>query len=186
MAASTHDGEEALIAATVRALGQRPLLVLVPRHPERGPEVARDLRAAGWRVALRSAGEPVVNAVDAYVADTLGELGLFYRLAAVVVMGGSLVEGLSGHNPLEPARLGKAVVSGPHVASFERAYHDLLAAKAVLVALDGPALHTALAALLGEPEAARTLGARAAAVAGEGEAAFDQAWAALTALVPPR
>ena len=111
VAASTHDGEEALIADVSADLAPRPLLMVVPRHPERGEAVAQMLRDRGLTVARRAADEPLTPEVDAYVADTLGELGLFYRLADAVVLGGSLVEGLAGHNPLEPARLGKAVVS---------------------------------------------------------------------------
>jgi 3-deoxy-D-manno-octulosonic-acid transferase len=183
-AASTHEGEEALIADVVRSLGAQPLLILVPRHPERGAGVAEALRAAGWRVAQRSAGEPIGPETQAYVADTLGELGLFYRLADVVVMGASLIEGLSGHNPLEPARLGKPVISGPNVDAFAEVYAELLAAQAVLIAHDPAELAKALAALLAEAAVAEALGERGRRVAAIGEAALDAAFADLQDLLP--
>jgi len=184
VAASTHEGEEEIVADVAAGLSPKPLLVVVPRHPERGAAVAEMLTGRGWTVTRRAAGEPLTPEVEAYVADTLGELGLFYRLADAVVVGGSLVEGMTGHNPLEPARLGKAVVSGAHTASFAAAYADLLKQGAVLVAHDAAELERALAALIAEPRLARALGERArAAAAGETEA-FDAAWEALNALLP--
>ena len=185
VAASTHPGEEALIAAAVARLAPAPLLVVVPRHPERGAEIAGSFAGAGWRTARRSAGEPPGAGVDLYVADTLGELGLFYRLADVAVVGGSLVEGLAGHNPLEPARLGVPVISGPHVESFEDVYAELLAELAVLLARDGAELETGLRALLKEPRLARALGARGRAVSEGGGGGYARMWAELQALLPP-
>lgn len=124
LAASTHPGEEAMAAQAQREARRRfpgLLLILVPRHPERGPQIARSLRADGWSVALRSAGEMPERDTDIYLADTLGELGLWYRLAAVSFVGGSLVD-VGGHNPFEPALLGSAILTGPHVQNFETAY----------------------------------------------------------------
>jgi 3-deoxy-D-manno-octulosonic-acid transferase len=185
VAASTHAGEDELVAEAVARLEPRPLLVVVPRHPERGEAVAEMLRGRGLTVARRAAGEALASEVEVYVADTLGELGLFYRLADAVVVGGSLVEGLTGHNPLEPARLGKPVVSGPHTASFADTYAGLIRQKAVLVAHDQAELKQALAALIGEPALAKALGARAKAAAATETEAFDAAWAALQPLLPP-
>jgi 3-deoxy-D-manno-octulosonic-acid transferase len=184
-AASTHEGEEALVGEVVRGLSDKPLLIMVPRHPERGAAVAEALAAQGFTVARRAAGEALTGEMQAYVADTLGELGLFYRLAQVVVLGGSLLEGLTGHNPLEPARLGKAIVTGPHTASFTGAYAALAKAGAVLVARDARELKTAVDALVAEPALARTLGERARRAAAEDPTDFDAAWAALQALLPP-
>lgn len=183
VAASTHEGEGRLITKAVRALTPRPLLIVVPRHPERGAEIADRLHARCWTHARRALGEPLTADVEAYVADTLGELGVFYALADVVVMGGAFVEGMSGHNPLEPARFGRAIVSGPHVASFAEAYGELLQARGVLIANDDAELTTALAALLGEPAVAATLGQNALGVATLGHEAFDRVWAALQPLI---
>lgn len=186
VAASTHPGEEALIAEAVRGLEPAPLLIVIPRHPERGPEVAELLAADGWRVARRAPGQNIARTTAAYVADTLGELGLFYTLADVVILGGSLLPGLAGHNPLEPARFSRAVISGPHFANFAEVYAELVLANAAVVA-DGPrALHEAAASLLGAPPLARAMGGRALAVAEQGREDFERAWALLQPLVPAR
>ena len=184
VAASTHPGEEALVAAALVRLAPAPLLIVVPRHPERGREIAGSFAEAGWRVALRSVGEPPGPDIDLYVADTLGELGLFYRLADVAVVGGSLLEGLAGHNPLEAARLGKPVISGPHVESFAEVYAELLAARAVLIAKDPAELETGLRVLIQEPALARALGARAATASAGGGEGFARMWASLERLLP--
>jgi 3-deoxy-D-manno-octulosonic-acid transferase len=184
VAASTHPGEEALIAEAVGGLESQPLLIVVPRHPERGGEVAELLTGAGWTVARRSQGEKIGKATGAYVADTLGELGLFYALANVVVMGGSFVSGLAGHNPLEPARFSRPVISGPNMANFTDAYAELVVANAAEIA-DGPAaLRDALAPLFATPPLAHAMGARALALAEQGHEDFDRAWAQLAPLVP--
>ena len=127
--ASTHDGEEQLAAFTHRDLTARIpglLTIIVPRHPQRGPQVAQSL-APLFRVARRSAGELPGPDTELYIADTLGELGIFYRLAPLAVIGGSFVPH-GGQNPLEPARLGVAVLSGPHVGNFRDIYRILVEA----------------------------------------------------------
>lgn len=184
VAASTHPGEETMIAAAIKGLEPRPLLIVVPRHPERGAEVAAELQALGWRVARRSRAETPGPEAEAYIADTLGELGLFYRLADAVVLGGAFREGLSGHNPLEPARFSRPVVTGPHHDSFAEIYADLIAEKAVLIASGGAELKSALQAMLFEPGVADALGRRAEAVASGGRLALDEAWARLQPLWP--
>ena len=152
LAASTHPGEEEIAGRVHGRLkpGHPGLLtVIVPRHPERGAGIAAALRASGLAVRLRSAGEAIESSTDVYVADTLGELGLFYRLAGVVFMGKSLVP-LGGQNPLEAARLGCALIHGPHMANFEDIAQELAAGDAALV-VDGEAgLAAALARLLGD------------------------------------
>jgi 3-deoxy-D-manno-octulosonic-acid transferase len=185
VAASTHAGEETRIAEVFQHLPDAPLLVIVPRHPERGEAVEVAMASMGFKAARRALGDPITPQTQVYVADTLGELGLFYRLADVVVMGGSLVEGLTGHNPLEAARLGKPIVSGPNTASFADTYARLLADRALLVAHGTGELATAIAALMGEPALAKALGQRALAASVEDAADFDAAWAALQALAPP-
>ena len=161
VAASTHAGEEVLIGEAVRDLDPRPLLILVPRHPERGSAVAFNLAARGWAVLRRSESDVVGPKTEAYIADTLGELGLFYRLADVAVMGGSFVEGLGGHNPLEPARLSRPIITGPHIDAFVEVYTDLIAEKAALLVKDERELSSALRALLDEPKLGQALGERA-------------------------
>jgi len=184
LAASTHAGEEALIADAVRGLDPAPLLVVAPRHPERGRLVALSLETRGWTVALRSKGQPITPQTQTYIADTIGELGLFYRLADAVALGGSFLEGLAGHNPLEPARLGKAVVSGPHVDAFADLYAEFLAERAVLIAKDPGELAKAMKALLAEPNLAEALGERARAVAARGREDVEAAFEVLKMLLP--
>ncbi len=130
-AASTHSGEEAAIVETQRRLKAtfRGLLtILVPRHPERGPEIASAILGAGLSCVLRSRGQLPTGATDIYVADTLGELGLIYRVAPIVFMGGSLIPH-GGQNPIEPAKFGAAILHGPHVANFADIYAALDRAK---------------------------------------------------------
>ncbi|MEM9342206.1 MAG: 3-deoxy-D-manno-octulosonic acid transferase [Pseudomonadota bacterium] len=125
VAASTHPGEEALIVAN---LPKDCLCVLAPRHPERGDEVAALLQ--GLKVARRSKQEIIQPNTQVYLADTLGEMGLWYSLAPVVFLGGSLVE-IGGHNPFEPAQFGAAILYGPHVANFRETYAEMAEAGAV-------------------------------------------------------
>jgi 3-deoxy-D-manno-octulosonic-acid transferase len=130
IAASTHPGEEAFALDAHQRLRQRfsnLLTIMVPRHPHRGAEIADLARTAALTPALRSRGEMPDTQTDIYVADTMGELGLFYRLAPVVFMGGSLVEH-GGQNPIEPIKLGAAIMHGPHVWNFADIYSALDAA----------------------------------------------------------
>jgi 3-deoxy-D-manno-octulosonic-acid transferase len=182
VAASTHPGEDEQIVTAFKALPEpRPLLVLAPRHPARGKDIAEMLRAQGLRHSRRSVGDRLLGDTEVYLADTLGELGLLFRLAQVVVMGGGFGEGVGGHNPLEPARLGLPVVTGPDVANFRETYAGLIHAHAALMTPHQAALNAALADLLSNPERAAQMGERARAHA---ESRHDAAKAALTALEP--
>ncbi len=153
LAASTHPGEEALIADALRDLRRsRPdlLAVIVPRHPKRGAAIVAELRAAGFAVAQRSSGA-LPQAGDAvYVADTLGELGLFYAKAPVAFIGGSLVPH-GGQNPIEAVQLNAAVVMGPHWSNFHEVYTALLRKDGCRQVADSQALAKVIAELLGDP-----------------------------------
>jgi 3-deoxy-D-manno-octulosonic-acid transferase len=127
LAASTHPGEEEILVETHRTLAgffQGLLTVIVPRHPDRGNAIAAIVAGAGLRLKQRSREELPAASTDIYIADTLGELGLFYRLAGIVFMGGSLVEH-GGQNPIEAVKLGAAIVHGPHVFNFSDVYEAL-------------------------------------------------------------
>ncbi|MEL6680107.1 MAG: glycosyltransferase N-terminal domain-containing protein, partial [Pseudomonadota bacterium] len=145
-AASTHPGEDEIIVEAHR-IARRHLpgisLVLVPRHPERGPDLADRFAGDGCHTACRSRGEKPGAETDIYVADTLGELGLWYRVCPVSLIGGSLVP-VGGHNPYEPAVLGSAILHGPHVTNFTDAYKRLHAAGAALEVTDATSLAEAL------------------------------------------
>jgi 3-deoxy-D-manno-octulosonic-acid transferase len=126
-ACSTHPGEEAVIIDAVRRLRQSfpgLLTIIAPRHPERGAGVVEIATAAGLNAVARSRGLLPDRGTDVYVADTIGELGLIYRLAPIVFMGGSLVRH-GGQNPIEAAKLGAAILHGPHVWNFTEIYHAL-------------------------------------------------------------
>jgi len=162
-AASTHAGEETAVIGAhkrLRAKHSSLLTIIAPRHPERGRVVAEMAKAAGLSVAQRSRGEMPNSDVDIFVADTLGELGLVYRLAPIVFMGGSLASH-GGQNPIEPIRLGAAVVHGPHVWNFAEIYDALDAAQGARAIADEDTLTTCLSAWLADPTS-RTAAADAA------------------------
>jgi 3-deoxy-D-manno-octulosonic-acid transferase len=159
LAASTHPGEEELVAAahaTLLAEYPKLITIIVPRHPERGAEVA----ALCGNAPRRCLGQtPVPGKI--YVADTLGELGLFFRLAPFAFIGNSLA-GFGGHNIIEPALLARPVLAGPHLENFTEAAQRLTEAKALVQVADAAALAEAARAWLTAPEAARAAGERAA------------------------
>ena len=181
-AASTHPGEDPLIASAVETTGEYPLLVIVPRHPARGPKLAIDLRAQDRIIALRSAGEPLTAETDIYIADTLGELGLFFRLGDIAVMGGSFLPDIGGHNPLEAARLGRPVVYGDYYANWIDVY-GAMGAGGVRCEGEEP-LVEALTGLLGDSEARRRMGQAARVVADQESGVLDRLWAQLEPLLP--
>jgi 3-deoxy-D-manno-octulosonic-acid transferase len=155
VAASTHPGEEENLLDAHRALVRffpSLLSVIVPRHPDRGVAIARLIAASGLHVALRSREELPIATTDIYVADTMGELGLFYRLAPIVFMGGSLVP-RGGQNPIEAIKLGASIVHGPHVFNFTDVYEALDGAGGARRADTQQALVKQLGQLLADPSA---------------------------------
>lgn len=154
-ATSTHPGEETVLVDVHRRLKHSfpgLLTVLAPRHPERGPGVAEIARVAGLRFALRSNGALPDPETDIYIADTLGELGLVYRIAPIVFIGGSLV-GHGGQNPIEAAKLGAAILHGPHVWNFAEIYAALDAAGGAELVTDIGKLTVRIGAWLKDPGA---------------------------------
>jgi 3-deoxy-D-manno-octulosonic-acid transferase len=126
-AASTHLGEEAAVVDAHRRLKNSfpgLLTIIVPRHPERGAGIMAAIAATGLVAVQRSQGRAPDARTDIYVCDTLGELGLVYRLAPIVFMGGSLIPH-GGQNPIEAIKLGAAILHGPHVANFKDIYGAL-------------------------------------------------------------
>lgn len=180
VAASTHAGEDGVIAEAVPA---DALLILIPRHPDRAPAIQAELAAMGRIVTRRSAGQALDPKSDIYLADTLGEMGLFMRLADIVVMGGSFAPGIGGHNPLEPARLERAIVSGPDTFNFADVYAQMAAADAVRIT-SGDTLAAALDRLLSAPNQTQALGRAAARFAAGQRQAFDAGWALIRGLLP--
>jgi 3-deoxy-D-manno-octulosonic-acid transferase len=180
-AASTHAGEEdEMIAAHQRLRAKYPTLltIIAPRHPERGPGIADAAKAAGLSVALRSQGDLPKPDVDVFIADTLGELGLIYRLAPIVFMGGSLAS-RGGQNPIEAIRLGAAIVHGPHVWNFAEIYAALDAARGAKLVADADALTHCIADWLANPAARKAVADAAAATVEKLGGALERTLAAL-------
>jgi 3-deoxy-D-manno-octulosonic-acid transferase len=180
--ASTHDGDEAIALAAdsaIRAARPDLLTIIVPRHPERGAELA----AAMPHATRRSEGGDPSGGI--WLCDTLGELGLIYRLASVVVMGKSFNPPGGGQNPLEPARLGRAVVFGPLMHNFPDIAARLVAADAAVSLPDPAALGRTMTDLLNDPPLLARMGDAAARVAAQEAGVLDRTLEALGPLLPP-
>jgi len=176
LAASTHKGEEETIAAahkTASKASQGLLLIIVPRHPERGEEIALLLREKNFKISVRSKNDKITRETQVYVADTLGELGLWYRLSPVSFVGGSLT-GVGGHNPFEPAALGSAIIYGPYVQNFEEIYNRLSLANGAIKITDETDLSAKLIETL-SPDNAAKLAHAAWQVSSNGAGVTDRA-----------
>ncbi|WP_170151155.1 3-deoxy-D-manno-octulosonic acid transferase [Sulfitobacter guttiformis] len=139
LAASTHPADEdAILTAHQEVIKTFPdaLLILAPRHPDRGPPLQKLAKTKTLVSARRSKGETLSDATQLYIADTLGELGIFFSLSPIVFLGGSFGDE-GGHNPYEPAHFGAALVHGPHVKNFADAY-DALHVAGAAVQVDAP------------------------------------------------
>ncbi|PCJ74525.1 MAG: 3-deoxy-D-manno-octulosonic acid transferase [Rhodobacteraceae bacterium] len=185
LAAHTHEGEEdAIMAAHKMARRSYPelLLILAPRRSERGDTIADMLREQDCIVAQRSKSQQIDRRTDVYIADTPNEMGLWYRLAPVSFIGGSLIA-KGGHNPLPAAALGSAILHGPQVSDFASAYDTLLAADACIPVADGPDLAKKLEATL-SPERAAQLATAAWGAFGEGDPESDRVFELLQSYFP--
>lgn len=155
-ASCTEAEEDAVVAAHSHAmrLAHRMLLILTPADPERAPSLAERLRREGWIVAERIRDEEPESEVQAFVADGDTELGLWYRLAPVTFMGGTLIEGGPGRNPFEPAAFGSAILHGPHAGAYPDAYARLAEASATRRVTSPSALAEAVSELIAADKAA--------------------------------
>jgi 3-deoxy-D-manno-octulosonic-acid transferase len=181
VAASTHAGEEALALRVHKQLAQQfpgLLTVLAPRHTQRGSEIVAMARAAGLSAAQRSLDEPVSPQTQIYIGDTMGELGLFYRLSSVIFVGKSLA-GQGGQNPIEPAKLGSAILHGPHVGNFVDVYAALDAKGGALPVKDENALAESLAELFTDQALLRRTAEASRRIVGDLGGASDKIMQAL-------
>jgi 3-deoxy-D-manno-octulosonic-acid transferase len=188
LAASTHPGEEALLADVHRALaGADPshLTIIVPRHPERGAEIAGMLRSQGIPVARRAINEPITPATAVYIADTLGELGIFYKLAPFALIGGSLMP-VGGHNPIEAVKLGCGVTTGPHWHNFPEVYQALAEAGGCRFVTSPEDLIQTIRALYDDPASLSIMKANADNIIRDLSGAMTRTLEALEPLLPPR
>ena len=187
LAASTHPGEEEIIGEAHSLLRERRegiLLIVVPRHPERGREVAQKLSAQGFRVCRRSAGGLPGTDDQIYVADTLGELGLWYRVAPVSFIGGSMVKS-GGHNPYEAAFLESVILHGPHVSNFSQDFGRLESAGATIRVASARELANAIDRA-DDPMLTQRMTQAALEVCAGGDEIIDRAVTAILDFMPPR
>jgi 3-deoxy-D-manno-octulosonic-acid transferase len=181
VAASTHAGEESVIADVHRRLKitfPALLTIIAPRHPQRGDAVEATVSAAGLRSALRSRDELPNADTDVYIFDTLGEMGLIYQLAPIVFMGGSLVRH-GGQNPIEPVKLGAAILHGPYVSNFSEIYGELDQEGGAELVTDASSLTTRIGAWLKDSAERDRIAAAAKRSIDELGGALDRTIAAL-------
>ena len=185
VAGSTHEGEDAMLLRTLTALSidcPGLLLVLVPRHPERFDAVYRLCADAGFAVARHSAPAQDVAAIDVYLVDTMGELMAFYAAADIAFVGGSLVP-RGGHNPLEPAALGKPVLMGEQVFNFQSICDALAESGGLSRVADEQALLQALRRLLADKALCRQQGAAARAFVAQNRGALERLYGQVEVLL---
>ena len=186
LAASTHDGEELIIAAAHRNLAAcMPgfATIIAPRHPERGPDLAETLKSQGFMIALRSRGELPVPTTGIYIADTIGELGTFYAAASIAFIGGSLID-RGGQNPIEAVRHDAAVLTGPFWLNFEEAYQALLARGGAVEVRTADDISHRVKSLLADSQALAEMRANAAAALADLGGALERTLQALLPLLP--
>ncbi len=173
--ASTHPGEEDIALSAHKALRRvfpDLLTIIVPRHAVRGEEIEAQLKQRNIRTARRAAGESITPETEVYLADTMGEMGLFYRLSNVCCLAGSFTWG--GHNPVEAAQLDCAVVFGPKMDNFALMADDMLGRGAAIQVLDEAELVKTLETLLREPDKAHALATTAEQWAREKRGVLDE------------
>ena len=186
-AASTHPGEDDIVIDAhldVMARFSSSLLILAPRHPERRDQIKTILKKHKMTFATRSKGEDITKDTQVYLFDTIGEMGLAYRLSKLTFVCGSLIKGLSGHNPLEPARLGNAVLTGPHIASFADSYMSMIAFDAAERILVPDTIGQIISEILMDKTRLKELQDTAMTYATGRDAVLDFVWERLTPLLP--
>ncbi len=177
LAASTREGEEALILDAIAAHGLPPatLTVIVPRHPQRFAEVATLLRERGVPFVRRSDNAPVPDDIDVVLGDSMGEMTGYCAAADVVFIGGSLLP-LGGQNLIEPIALGRPTLVGPHMFNFADATDKARAAGAALEVADAGALVEAVGGLLGDSARRAAMGKAALEFHAAHRGAADRLW----------
>ncbi|MDV3467598.1 lipid IV(A) 3-deoxy-D-manno-octulosonic acid transferase [Stenotrophomonas sp. C3(2023)] len=187
IAASTHEGEEAAVIELHRRLRQQHpelLLLWAPRHPERFGRVEALARDQGWKVATRRGQQWPAADSDVFVIDTLGELMAFYACAQVAFVGGSL-QSVGGHNLLEPAAVGTAVVTGPHLHNFAEISRRMQEADALLIGQDAQQVGDHLLHLLDDPQARQSMAQAGCALVSSGRGALQRTLQLVAPLLPP-
>ena len=187
LAASTHDGEDAPVIdahVTLRQSHPSLLAIIVPRHPDRGAAVADLARGRGLVVARRAAGEPITSDTDLYVADTLGELALFFQAADTVFVAGSLIP-VGGHNPLEPAHFNCAILFGPLMSKNAEIAEEMAGCGAAIQIDGAGALAPTIAGLLGDTARRDALAGTARRYVADGDGVLRTILAELSPFLGP-
>ena len=183
LAASTHIGEDRpIMEVTNRLLDRFPnlLTIVAPRHPNRGKDIAELGSKMGLKVARRSCGEEIVRETQLYIADTLGEMGLFFHISDTVFVAGSLVP-VGGHNPIEPAHFDCAIIFGNLMFKNQEVADEMLSERAALKVHDDKELFNTLAHLLSEPEESNRLAQNAKEYANNGYKVLESVSKSITA-----
>ncbi len=186
-AASTHKGEdEFMFAAHKKVLEKHPdaLLILAPRHPERSAKLSEALSLAKIPHVSRTLNDPLTPKTAIFLIDTIGDMGLAYRLSDITFVAGSMIDGMAGHNPLEPARLGNAVLTGPFVSSFAETYMEMISFNAAQRILSPEPIGDMIAEMFSNPENLSHFQKRAQDYANSRNALLDYVWDRLEPLMP--
>ncbi len=183
VAASTHHDEEIQLARLWQQIKTKDLLVIVPRHPDRRNDIQAQLKQLDINFSVRSKQQPVDASTKVYLADTLGELNRFYVNARLVIIGGSIIK-RGGQNLLEPARLGKAIICGPHMYNFADETELLLQHKACMQCNSLEAIRLTIESFVSQPELARDMGQRALSALKDTDSVTDDYIKILTSTAP--
>ena len=147
---STHENEEYQLGRHFKELfTEHPdtLIIIAPRHPNRGNDIKKQIEGLGYNVSLRSANEKITSKTQVYIADTIGELGIWYEISPIVFIGGSLIPH-GGQNFMEPSRLHDAVIVGPYMHNFTEAMQRAQKANGIIQAIDSEEVITTVIQLL--------------------------------------
>ena len=186
-AASTHEGEDIFMIEAhnnVRERHPEALLILAPRHPERLAGITYLLDMQDQSYVTRTSGDPISGETSVFVIDTIGDMGLAFRLSYITFVAGSLVQGLAGHNPLEPARLSNAIMTGPHISSFADCYMEMISFDAVQRVLAPEPIGHMVADMMSDPMLHNGYMERAQSFADSRDALLDYVWDQLSPLLP--
>lgn len=186
-AISTHDGEEEIVAEVHQMLSVRYpqlLTIIVPRHPHRAPEIEAMLVEKGLKVAARSRGDTIEADTNVLLGDTIGEMGLYLQLTDIAFIGNSLTKS-GGHNPLEPAMMGTAVLTGRNVQNFREAFQRLIKNGGARVVKDRNMLAGAINFLFNNPQHLRTMINAGANTVRDMRGALDRTLSALEPFIQP-
>jgi 3-deoxy-D-manno-octulosonic-acid transferase len=188
IAASTHANEEEIVLAAFKQLLKYypdALLILVPRHPKRFDHVAALCEKEGYSLVRRSENKPCLATTHLFLGDSLGELFLYYAMADIAFVGGSFVS-VGGHNPLEPAALGLAVITGPQVFNFTEIFSLLHKAGAAMTVKDDATLRDAWITLMSDLTRREKMGQSGQQVVRENRGAVERHINYLETQTPPR